>query len=228
MSGEAPAITSAPLSSTPRTRLRRKRERARTTRPDLYEVLDAGIICHLGVVAGGTPVVLPTGYGRDGDTLYLHGSTANGALAAAAGHEVAVTVTHLDGLVLARSVNHHSMNYRSAMIYGVARLVTDDAERLSALRTIVEHIARGQWAAARAPSRKELAATAVIAVPLAEASVKVRNEGVEDEPEDYELDVWAGVIPVRTVLGAAQPDPALRRGIEVPGHVRALTGPAGP
>lgn len=228
MSGEAPPIPATALSSTPRTRLRRKRERARTGRADLYAVLDAGRICHLGVVVDGTPVVLPTGYGRDGDTLYLHGSTGNRALAAAAGQEVCVTVTHLDGLVLARSVNHHSMNYRSAMIFGRARLVTGDAERLSGLRTIVEHIVPGQWAAAREPSRKELAATAVLALPLDEASVKVRDEGVEDEPEDYQLDVWAGVVPVRTVFGIPEPDPALRPGTEVPRHVQALAGSPGP
>lgn len=225
MSGEAPANGWKALSSTPRTRLRRKRERGRTDRRDLYEVLDAGIVCHLGAVVDGTPVVLPTGYGRDGDTLYLHGSTGNHALRAAAGHEVCVTVTHLDGLVLARSVNHHSMNYRSAMIFGRARLLTGDAERLSALRAIVEHIAPGQWSAAREPSRKELAATAVLALPLGEASVKVRDGGVIDEPEDYELDVWAGVIPVRTVFGAPEPDPALRPGTEVPWHVRAMAYP---
>ena len=228
MSGEAPPIPHKALSSTPRTRLRRKRERGRTDREDLYAVLDAGKLCHLGVVVDGTPVVLPTGYGRGGDTLYLHGSTANHAIAAAAGHEVGVTVTHLDGLVLARSVNHHSMNFRSAMIFGRARLVTDAAEHLSALRVIVEHIVPGQWAAARQPSRKELAATAVLAVPLEEASVKVRDEGVDDDPEDYELDVWAGVIPVLTVFGVPEADPALRPGADVPRHVRALVASAGP
>jgi nitroimidazol reductase NimA-like FMN-containing flavoprotein (pyridoxamine 5'-phosphate oxidase superfamily) len=228
MSGENPQVPWKALSSTPRTRLRRKRERGRTDRLDLYEVLDAGVLCHLGVVVDGTPAVLPTGYGRDGDTLYLHGSTANRAFAAAAGHEVGVTVTHLDGLVLARSVNNHSMNYRSAMIFGRARLVADEAERLSALRTIVEHIVPGQWAAAREPSRKELAATAVLALPLEEASVKVRDEGVSDEPDDYELDVWAGVIPVLTVFGPPEPDPLLRPGIQAPRHVRALAASAGP
>jgi nitroimidazol reductase NimA-like FMN-containing flavoprotein (pyridoxamine 5'-phosphate oxidase superfamily) len=228
MSSDTSAISRPALSRTPRTRLRRKSERGRTDRRDLYALLDAGIICHLGVVVDGMPVVLPTGYGRDGDTLYLHGSTGNRALAAAAGQQVCVTVTHLDGLVLARSVNHHSMNYRSAMIFGRARRVTDDGEHLSALRTVVEHIAPGQWAAAREPSRKELAATVVLAVPLDEASVKVRDEGVADEPEDYELDVWAGVVPVRTVFGAPEPDPALRPGTEVPRHVRALAAPAGP
>lgn len=228
MTSEAPAIPLLPLSGTPRTRLRRYRERGRTDRRDLYAVLDAGIICHVGVVVDGTPVVLPTGYGRDGDTLYLHGSTGNRALAAAAGHEVGVTITHLDGLVLARSVYHHSMNYRSAMIFGRARRVTDPGEHLSALRAIVEHIAPGQWAAARPPSRKELAATAVLALPLDEASVKVRDGGVADDPEDYDLGTWAGVVPVRTVFGTPEPDPALRPATEVPRHIRALAASAGP
>src|SRR5215475_5480198 len=123
-----------PLSTTERTRLHRLRERGSTDRGDLYAVLDAGLICHLGVVVDGSPVVLPTGYGRAGDTLYLHGSSANRALLAADGQQVCVTVTHLDGLVCARSVFHHSMNYRSAMIFGAARLLLDNSERLAALR----------------------------------------------------------------------------------------------
>ena len=131
------------LSNTSRTELHRHRERGRTDRDDLYAVLDAGLICHLGVIADGAPRVLPTGYGRVGDTLYLHGSSANGTFMAGAGREVCVTVTHLDGLVCARSVFNHSMNYRSAMIYGVTRLLIDPAERTEALRVITEHLAPG-------------------------------------------------------------------------------------
>jgi uncharacterized protein len=228
MGGHDSPIPGPPLSSTERTRLRRLRERGRTDRRDLYAVLDAGFICHLGVVVNGAPVVLPTGYGRSGDTLYLHGSTANGAFAAAEGNQVSVVVTHLDGVVLARSVFHHSMNYRSAVIFGTAHLVSDEPGRLAALRAVAEQIAPGQWATARGPSRKELAATTVLAVSLAEASVKVREGGPGDEPEDYELDVWAGVVPARTVFGPPEPDPALRTGIEVPSHVRAMVAPAGP
>jgi nitroimidazol reductase NimA-like FMN-containing flavoprotein (pyridoxamine 5'-phosphate oxidase superfamily) len=210
-----------PLSSTSRATLRRMRERGSTDRGDLYAVLDAGIICHLGVVLDGSPRVLPTAYGRIGDTLYLHGSVANGAFGAADGHEVCVTVTLLDGLVCARSVNHHSMNYRSAMIFGVASIVRDEAGRLAGLRAITEHLIPGRWAAAREPNRKEMAATAVLALPLAEASVKTRTGGPLDEPEDYALDVWAGVIPVRTVVGTPEPDPVLRPGLEIPEHIRA-------
>jgi uncharacterized protein len=208
------------LSSTPRTELRRHRERGRTDRDDLYAVLDTGLICHLGVIADGVPRVLPTGYGRLGDILYLHGSSANSTFMAGAGHQVCVTVTHLDGLVCARSVFNHSMNYRSAMIYGVARLLTDPAERNLALRTITEHLVPGQWSYVRLPTRKELAATSVLALPLAEASVKIRTGGPHDEPEDYEMDVWAGVVPVITGFGGPVPDEELRPGIAVPAHIR--------
>ena len=210
-----------PLSSTNRTTLRRKRERGSTSRGDLYAVLDAGMICHLGVLLDGSPHVLPTAYGRIGDTLYLHGSVANGAFGAADGYAVCVTVTLLDGLVCARSVNHHSMNYRSAMIFGRAGIVRDEAERLAGLRAITEHQIPGRWTAAREPNRKEMARTAVLALPLAEASVKARTGGPIDEPEDYSLGFWAGGIPVRTVLGPPEPDPALPHGLPVPEHIRA-------
>ena len=214
------------LSTTERTTLHRLSERGRTDRADLYAVLDAGLICHLGVVVDGYPVVLPTGYGRVGHTLYLHGSSANRTLRAAAGQEVCVTVTHLDGLVCARSVFNHSMNYRSAMIFGTARLVTGDPQRLAALRAITEQLVPGQWDHARQPTRKELAATIVLELPLAEASVKVRTGPPHDEPEDYATDTWAGVLPAQLIFGAAEPDPELRAGVSVPEHIRALAGQA--
>jgi uncharacterized protein len=207
------------LSSTSRTVLGRHHERGRTEREDLYAVLDAGLICHLGVVVNGAPRVLPTGYGRVDDLLYLHGSSANSSIMAGAGQEVCVTVTHLDGLVCARSVFNHSMNYRSAVIFGVARLVTDSEEKLLALRTITEHLAPGQWSYARQPSKKELAATSALALPLTEASVKVRASGPSDEPEDYALDIWAGVVPVTSGFGEPEPDTALRPGIDTPPHI---------
>ena len=208
------------LSATPRTALRRHRDRGRTERDDLYAVLDAGLICHLGVIADGVPRVLPTGYGRVDDTLYLHGSSANATFMAAAGQQVCVTVTHLDGLVCARAVFSHSMNYRSAMIYGVARLVTDQAMRIEALRIITEHLTPGQWSYARQPTARELAATSVLELPLTEASVKIRDGGPSDEPEDYALDVWAGVVPVTVSFGEPEPDTALRPGISAPPHLR--------
>ena len=208
------------LSATPRTALRRHRDRGRTERDDLYAVLDAGLICHLGVIADGVPRVLPTGYGRVDDTLYLHGSSANATFMAAAGQQVCVTVTHLDGLVCARAVFSHSMNYRSAMIYGVARLLTGQAERIEALLVITEHLTPGQWSYARQPTARELAATSVLELPLTEASVKIRDGGPSDEPEDYALDVWAGVVPVTVSFGEPEPDTALRPGISAPLHLR--------
>ena len=210
----------SPLSSTARTTLRRHKERGQADRATLYAVLDAGLICHLGVVAGGDPVVLPTAYGRDGDTLYLHGSSANGAFAAAAGQRVCVTVTHMDGLVAARSVFSHSVNYRSACVFGTAAIVQPDDERERALRLITDHLIPGRWAAARQPTRKEMAATAVLSLPLAEASVKVRTGMPSDEPEDYALDVWAGVLPIAVSFGEPQPDPRLPQEFPVPAHIR--------
>jgi len=211
-----------PLSSTPRTTLRRHRERGQTDRAALYEVLDAGLICHLGVVADGTPIVLPTAYGRAGDTLYLHGSSANGAFGAAGGQRICVTVTHMDGLVAARSVFSHSVNYRSAVIFGTATVVEDEDERREALRLITDHLIPGRWAAARQPTKKEMAATAVLSVPLTEASVKIRTGMPADEPEDYDLDVWAGVLPISVRFGSPEPDPKMSEEIPVPAHIRDL------
>src|SRR5215831_2542771 len=211
-----------PLSATDRTTLGRLRERGRTDRAALYEVLDAALICHIGVVIDGTPMVLPTGYGRIGETLYLHGSSANRSLTAAAGTEICVTVTLLDGLVCARSVFHNSMNYRSALIYGTARHVTAEAERLAALHAITDHLIPGRWANSRLPTRKELAATTVLALALDEASVKARAGGPKDDDEDYALDYWAGVLPITMTVGAPQPDPRLRRDIALPAHIAEL------
>jgi len=220
---EIMSTDTTPLSSTPRTTLRRHHERGRADRAALYEVLDAGLICHLGVVAGGDPVVLPTAYGRDGDTLYLHGSSANGAFWAAAGQRVCVTVTHMDGLVAARSVFSHSVNYRSAVIFGTATVIRDEDERWQALRLITDHLIPGRWAAARQPTGKEMAATAVLSLPLTEASVKVRAGMPADDEEDYGLDVWAGVLPIAVTFGEPLPDPRLREEIPLPAHIRDRT-----
>ena len=217
-------LSSTDLSSTGRTALHRHKERGRTGREDLYTVLDAGLICHLGVAIDGVPVVLPTAYGREGDRLYLHGSSANRSLLAADGQDVCVTVTHLDGIVCARAVFSHSMNYRCAVVFGTARLVRDEEERMNGLRVITEQLVPGRWAAARPPSRKEMAATAVLEVPLTEASVKVRTGPPADDPEDYGLDVWAGVLPAVLTFREQQADPTLAPGIGVPDHIRALAG----
>ncbi|MGY1651411.1 pyridoxamine 5'-phosphate oxidase family protein [Geodermatophilus sp. SYSU D01119] len=217
--------TSTPLSPTPRSTLRRLADRARTDRADLYAVLDAGLVGHLGIVLGGAPVVLPTGYGRDGDTLYLHGSTGAATLrAAAAGAPVCFTVTHLDGIVYARSAMHHSMNYRCAVVHGTARPVTGPEERLRAFAVLTEHLAPGSWTATRQPSRKEAAATAVLALDLTEASVKVRTGPPNDDEEDLALPVWAGVLPLRTVVGEPEPCPRLPEGTPVPERVLSRRG----
>ncbi|MPY82518.1 MAG: pyridoxamine 5'-phosphate oxidase family protein [Actinophytocola sp.] len=195
----------------------RTKHRTATDRAALYEVLDTGLICHLGLVLDGWPVVLPTGYGRDGDTLYLHGSTGARSLRAAAGGvDVCVTVTHVDGIVYARSVNHHSMNYRSAVVHGRARPATGREEKLHGLRVVTEHLAPGSWQHARGVNAKEFAAVAVLALPLHEASVKIRATGPDDDAEDVEANAaWAGVLPVRQVFGS--PEPAAD--LPVPDHV---------
>lgn len=214
------------LSPTSRSTIRRGSKRAVTDRAALHAVLDAGLICHLGFVAGGAPVVIPTGYGRDGDTLYVHGSTGAASLrAAASGAEVCVNVTLLDGIVYSRAVFHFSVNYRSAVVHGRATPVTDRAAKLDALRVITEHLAPGSWDYAREPNRRELAATAVLALDLTEAAVKIRNGPPGDEPEDLALPTWAGVLPLHQAWGAPRPCPELPAGIAVPGHVTARPAP---
>ena len=218
---------STPLSPTARSTIRRGAARARTDRAELHAALDAGLVCHLGIVLDGAPVVVPTVYGRSGDTLYLHGSTGAATLrAAAAGAPVCVTVTHVDGVVYARSVFHHSMNYRSAVVHGQARLVTDDAERLIGLRAVTEHVAPGSWDHARLPTRKELAATALLALDLTEASLKVRTGPPGDDDEDVEAGGrWAGVVPLSATFGTPQPCPLLPPGSTTPEHVATRSRP---
>jgi nitroimidazol reductase NimA-like FMN-containing flavoprotein (pyridoxamine 5'-phosphate oxidase superfamily) len=208
------------LSSTERTRHRRLREQGRSDRAALTAVLRAGFVCHLGVVVDGTPMVVPTVYGFDDDFLYFHGSVASRSLAG--GQTVCVTVTHVDGLVLARSVFEHGVNYRSAMVYGLPRALDGDG-KLAGLRVLSEHAAPGQWDYARRPSRKELAATSIFALSLDEASVKVAEgpPGDGDGP-DAALGLWAGVVPLETVRRPPSPDPALPAGIGVPAHIAAL------
>lgn len=208
------------LSPTPRSTLTRKKDRAATDRAALHEVLDEALVCHLGLVLDGSPVVLPTAHGRDGDTLYFHGSSGSGNLRAAArGIDVCVTVTLLDGLVYARSLNNHSMNYRSAVVHGNARLVTGE-EKTRGLRVITEHLTPGSWDHAREPSAKEMASVSVLALDLAEASVKVRAGDPGEEPDDLQRhEIWAGVVPVRTTLGAPVSAPYVPEGMPVPAHV---------
>jgi nitroimidazol reductase NimA-like FMN-containing flavoprotein (pyridoxamine 5'-phosphate oxidase superfamily) len=210
------------LPVTERTRHRRLREQGSLDRAELDAILAAGFVCHLGVVVDGSPLVVPTVYGADDEQLYFHGSVASRSLVAAPQAPVCVTVTHVDGLVLARSVFEHSVNYRSAMVFGIPRIVTDPVEKLAGLRCLSEQAAPGQWDYARRPSAKELSATVVLALRLDEASVKIRaGDPTDGDLPDAELDVWAGVVPVRMVFGAPVPDASLRGGIPLPAHVAA-------
>ncbi|ABL82967.1 MULTISPECIES: pyridoxamine 5'-phosphate oxidase family protein [unclassified Nocardioides] len=203
----------SPLSPTARTTVGRGRNRAVDDRAELHRLLEDALVAHLGVVVGDHPLVLPVAFGVDLDgpdrdgTLYLHGSVAAGWARAAAGATVCVTLTELDGLVLGRSAFHHSMNYRSAVVVGPARLVDDPAERDRALALVVDHMVPGRTATLRPSTRKELAATAVLAVPLHEASMKARAGGPGDEPEDVAAGGWGGHVPIRRVAGLPVPDP---------------------
>ncbi|HSS67138.1 MAG TPA: pyridoxamine 5'-phosphate oxidase family protein [Nocardioidaceae bacterium] len=200
------------LSPTDRTQLHRHRDRASADRRDLLAILAESLICHLGVVMDGFPLVVPTVFGVDpdgpdrGGSLYLHGSVASGSLRAAPGAELCVTCTLVDGLVLARSGFHHSMNYRSAVVIGPGRLVDDTDEKQRALDLVVDHVVPGRSATLRAHTRKELVATTVVAMPLYEASVKQRVGGVVDDQDDIDAGVWAGVVPLATTAGAIEVD----------------------
>lgn len=208
------------LSTTERSTVRRNAKRAGTDHAQLHSILDAGLVCHLAMTVDGAPRVLPTGYGRSGDTLYLHGSSGARSLREGAGTSVCVAVTHLDGIVYARSLMHHSINYRSAVIHGNARAVDAPGEKWSALRVITEHLAPGSWQHARQPNDKELAATAVIALDLAEASVKTRAEGPDDDEGDIVAnEAWAGVLPLHSAWGTPVPSGDLPAGFPVPTHV---------
>ena len=211
------------LSATSRTTLRRMKEKGHRDRAALFDVLRAAFVCHLGVLVDGGPMVVPTVYGFDDRHLYLHGSVASRSLTTDT--EVCVTVTVVDGLVLARSVFEHGINYRSAMIYGRPRWVTDAEEKLHGLRLLTEHVAPGQWDHARRPNRRELAATALLALPLAEASVKTRSGPPDDgDSPDAALGLWAGELPLVARWDQPVTDPALPPTTAVPAHVAARTG----
>lgn len=215
------------LGVTDRTRHSRLREKGSVARRDLHDVLRAGFVCHLGFILDGTPMALPTTYGFDAeaDLLYLHGSVASRSLVDSPSQTISVTVTLVDGLVLARSLFEHSVNYRCAMVFGAPRVVTDEAEKLRGLEVLSEHLAPGQWDYARQPSRKELVATTLLALPLAEASVKISAGHPDDgESPDGELPVWAGRLPLQHHWGTPEPDPLLREGIPLPDHIASRTG----
>jgi nitroimidazol reductase NimA-like FMN-containing flavoprotein (pyridoxamine 5'-phosphate oxidase superfamily) len=205
---------------TGRTTLKRLPKRGSFERETVYGILDEGFVCHVGFVADGQPFVIPTAYGRVGDRLYLHGAKASRTLKAlAAGAEVCVTVTLVDGLVLARSAFHHSINYRSVVVFGRASAVESEEEKAAALEAFTEHVCRGRWADVRWPTAQELAATAVIVLPLAEASAKVRTGPPIDDEEDYTLPVWAGVLPLHVSPGEPEADPRLPAGTPAPDYL---------
>lgn len=210
------------LAQTPRSTLRRRPHRASYDRALIHAILDEALVCHVGFAIEGQPFVVPTTYGRLGDRLYIHGAVANRTLRSLArGIPVCVTVTLLDGLVFARSAFHHSMNYRSVMLFGVAHEVTDGTERRRALEALVNHMCPGRFAATRAPDEQELKATAILALDITEGSAKVRTGPPVDADEDYALPYWAGVLPLKLMPLAAIPDERLAPGIAVPPEVAA-------
>ena len=205
---------------TDRTRVKRLPNRGAYDRDTIYAILDAGFICHVGYVMDGQPYVIPTGYARIRDDLYIHGSSASRMLRnLAQGVDVCVTVTLVDGLVLARSAFHHSINYRSVVVLGKAVLVEDAEEKDKALEAFTEHIIPGRWPEIRWPSELELKATSVLKLPIEEASAKVRVGDPKDDEEDYAMDIWAGVLPLSITPSEPIPDSRLKEGTPVPEHV---------
>jgi uncharacterized protein len=206
---------------TPRTKLHRVPQRGTHDRETIDAILDEALVSHVGFVHDGRPAVVPTLHARVGDEVLLHGSAASRMLRTLSdGFDVCLTATLIDGLVLARSAFHHSMNYRSVVLYGRARPVTATEQREAALEAFTEKLVPGRWNAVRWPTEKELKGTAVLALPIEEGSAKVRTGPPIDDEEDYELDAWAGVVPLRLTPGAAVPDPRLRDGIPQPPYVR--------
>ena len=201
-------------------RIRRVPKRGQYDKDTIYRILDEGLVCHVGFVENHQPVVIPMNYARWDDALILHGATASRLLKyVQAGHPVCVTVTLLDGLVLARSVYHHSMNYRSVVVFGRGRLIEAEQEKLAALEVLTEHILPGRWQDARKPNGQELDATAVVAIAIESASAKVRTGPPADDEDDYRLPVWAGILPIQQQASTPVNDPRLRKDIPIPQSV---------
>jgi nitroimidazol reductase NimA-like FMN-containing flavoprotein (pyridoxamine 5'-phosphate oxidase superfamily) len=216
-----PTDTKDRFTPTKRTRLKRLPQRASYERRIIYEILDEAFVCHVGFIDSDRPVVIPTAYGRSGNILYLHGSVASRMLRVIAnGTPICMTVTLLDGLVLARSAFHHSMNYRSVVVFGVASVVKNPNGKLSALRAISEHIMPGRWADVRKPNTVELRQTIVMKLPLTEASAKIRSGPPVDEETDYSLPVWAGEVPLSLVARKPIADSRLCPDVPVPSYIR--------
>ena len=216
------------LTPTPRTTLKRRPARGSYERATVHAILDEALVCYVAFALDAQPVVTPMAYARVGEKLYLHGSAANRTLRALEnGVEACVNVTLLDGLVLSRSALHHSVNFRSVTVFGTARKVTDAAEKLEALRAIVEHAVPGRWPDVREPSAKELQLPLVLSIPLDEASAKLRKGGPVEEEADYALPVWAGEIPLRLVPAAPVDDVRLAAGVNPPAYASAYQRPTG-
>ena len=208
------------LQVTERSRVKRQPKRGCNDLDTINQILDEALVVHVGFVVDNQPFVIPMGYGRDGEQLYLHGSTASRMLQnLEKGIEICVTATLLDGIVMARSLFHHSMNYRSAVLFGRATLVKDDAEKMHALKVLSEHMAPGRWEQARKPTVKEVKGTTVLAFPIEEGSAKVRRGAPLDDAKDYALPVWAGELPLKLTAGAPIPDPKLPTNILPPRNV---------
>ena len=204
----------------PRNRVRRIPERGHYDKATIYAIVDEALICHVAFAVDGQPFVVPTIHARMGDELILHGAKASRLLKhIEAGHPVSVAITLLDGLVMARSVFHSSMNYRSAVIFGAGRVLASDDEKLAALEALTEHLARGRWQDARRPTALELNATTVVALAIDSASAKVRTGPPNDDAEDYTLPIWAGVVPLQQTPLPLQPDPKLVAGIVAPDYL---------
>lgn len=211
------------FTQTDRTTLKRLPKRGLYDREEVYRILDEGFICHVGFILNNQPFVIPTGYARKDDRLFIHGSQASRMLRTLKGGvDVCLTVTLIDGLVLARSAFHHSMNYRSVLVFGHAEVVEDREEKLTALFAFSEHIVPGRWNEVREPTESEMNATTVLALPLTEASAKVRTGPPLDDDEDYHLPVWAGVVPLKLRAGEPVPDPRLSEGIDVPDYLKGF------
>ena len=208
------------IKPTERTQLRRLPKRGVFDRETIYKILDEGFVCHIGFTIDGKTFVIPTGYARVGDRLLIHGSSGSRMLRAMSdGIEVCATVTLIDGLVLARSAFHHSVNYRSVVAFGTASLVSGEEKKIEALRAFTEHVVPGRWQEVRPPNKSELAATAVLSLPIREASAKARTGDPVDEEEDYALDVWAGVIPLKLRADVPKNDARLNNAITPPAYV---------
>lgn len=208
------------FAKTEKNRIRRKPQRGHYERETIYQILDEALICHVGFVENGQPFVIPTNFARVDDTLILHGAPASRLLKhIEAGNPVCIEVTITDGLVLARSVFHHSINYRSVVVFGTGRILTDEQEKMNALQAVVEHLVPGRWSETRWPNPKEMDATKVIAVQIDEASAKVRTGPVIDDEEDYSLPVWAGVLPLQETPLPPIDDERLAPGTPVPDYI---------